>query len=47
MGAVTEAQLNPFARARLSGYKCPIEYRIVEELPIAASGKAIRKELRS
>ena len=45
-GKVTEDELNTFARARLSGYKCPIEYHFVEELPIAASGKAVRKDLR-
>ncbi|MDX1450167.1 MAG: hypothetical protein R3246_14020, partial [Acidimicrobiia bacterium] len=39
-------ELDTFVRARLSRYKCPTEYRFVDRLPIAATGKAIRRELR-
>ncbi|MGI9597380.1 MAG: class I adenylate-forming enzyme family protein [Acidimicrobiales bacterium] len=45
-GDVTEAELDGFAKARLSRYKCPTEYRFVDELPVAPTGKLIRRELR-
>ncbi|MEM7326492.1 MAG: AMP-binding protein [Actinomycetota bacterium] len=45
-GEVTEAELNAFARERLSTYKCPTEYHFVDELPVAPTGKLIRRELR-
>lgn len=35
------------ARAYLSEYKCPTDYRFVDELPVAATGKLIRRKLRS
>lgn len=39
-------ELDSFARARLTRYKCPTEYRLVDELPVAPTGKVIRRELR-
>jgi len=34
-----------FCRDQLARYKCPSELHVVDELPIAASGKRIRREL--
>ncbi|MGI9612564.1 MAG: class I adenylate-forming enzyme family protein [Acidimicrobiales bacterium] len=45
-GDVTADDLDDFVRARLSHYKCPTEYHLVDELPVAATGKPIRRELR-
>lgn len=45
-GDVSESDLNTFVRQRLGGYKCPTTYRFVEQLPIAPTGKVIRRELR-
>ena len=45
-GEVNQAELDAFARARLSTYKCPTEYHFVDELPVAPTGKLIRRELR-
>nr|WHW29311.1 AMP-binding protein [uncultured bacterium] len=45
-GAATADELDAFVRARLSRYKCPTEYRFVDELPVAPTGKLIRRELR-
>ncbi len=46
LGDVDTAELDAFAQARLSRYKCPTEYHLVEELPVAPTGKLIRRELR-
>ena len=46
-GQCTAEELDAFARARLSTYKCPTEYHFVDELPVAPTGKLIRRELRS
>ncbi|MFT7474728.1 MAG: long-chain acyl-CoA synthetase [Verrucomicrobiales bacterium] len=43
---VDAAELDAFARARLSRYKCPTEFHLVDELPVAPTGKLIRRELR-
>ncbi len=45
-GHVSAADLDAFARERMSSYKCPSEYHFVEQLPVAATGKVIRKSLR-
>ncbi len=45
-GRVTADELDAFVRARLSTYKCPTEYHFVDELPVAPTGKLIRRELR-
>ena len=45
-GRVSAEELDAFARARLSTYKCPTEYHFVDELPVAPTGKLIRRELR-
>ena len=47
LGAVAAEELDEFARANLSRYKCPTSYRFVDELPVAPTGKLIRRELRS
>lgn len=47
LGAVDASELDTFARANLSRYKCPVDYRFVDELPVAPTGKLIRRELRS
>ncbi len=45
-GDVDLDELDAFAKARLTRYKCPTTYHIVEELPVAPTGKLIRRELR-
>lgn len=45
-GDVDTDELDTFAKERLTRYKCPTEYRIVDELPVAPTGKLIRRELR-
>lgn len=47
LGSVTAQELDAHARARLSRYKCPTDYRFVDELPVAPTGKLIRRELRT
>ena len=42
----SEDELNTFVRSQLSGYKCPTEYHFIDELPVTAAGKAVRKDLR-
>jgi long-chain acyl-CoA synthetase len=38
--------LSGFCRERLAAYKCPVEIRVVEELPKTATGKITRNTLR-
>ena len=38
--------LDAFVRERLISYKCPTAFHLVDELPIAPTGKLIRRELR-
>ena len=45
-GSVDADELDVFAKERLTRYKCPTEYRFVDELPVAPTGKLIRRELR-
>jgi len=45
-GDVDIAELEQLAASSLSRYKCPTKYHLVEELPVAPSGKKIRRELR-
>jgi long-chain acyl-CoA synthetase len=40
------AALSHFCRERLAAYKCPVEIRVVEELPKTATGKITRNTLR-
>jgi long-chain acyl-CoA synthetase len=47
LGSVDEDELHEWACANLSRYKCPTSYRFVDELPVAPTGKLIRRELRS
>jgi len=44
--ALTEAELNKFARERLAGYKVPKVIVFVDSLPKSNVGKIIRKDLR-
>jgi acyl-CoA synthetase (AMP-forming)/AMP-acid ligase II len=44
--AVTPAELGAFCRARLASYKVPSEFRVAESLPMNASGKILKRELR-
>ena len=46
VGAVDFEELDAFAKERLSRYKCPTSYHRVDELPVAPTGKLIRRELR-
>ncbi len=46
LGTATAEELDAFARANLSRYKCPTSYLFVDELPVAATGKLIRRALR-
>ncbi len=45
-GDVDTDELDRHARANLSRYKCPTAYHLVDELPVAPTGKKIRRELR-
>jgi acyl-CoA synthetase (AMP-forming)/AMP-acid ligase II len=38
--------LAAFCRARLASYKVPADFRVVDELPMNASGKILKRELR-
>lgn len=42
-----EAEVLDFCRARLADYKCPIQVRIVAELPRNGYGKVLKRELRN
>ena len=46
LGSASAEELDVFARANLSRYKCPTSYEFVDELPVASTGKLIRRELR-
>lgn len=43
---VTEADLVAHCSTRLARYKVPAEFRLVDELPVNASGKILKRELR-
>lgn len=45
-GDVEAEELDRHARANLSRYKCPTQYHLVDDLPVAPTGKKIRRELR-
>ena len=44
--SLTEAELIAFAKANLTGYKCPKHFEFRTELPKSNVGKILRKELR-
>ena len=46
-GQVDIDELDQFCRERLSRYKCPREFHVVDELPMSATGKPLRRALRS
>jgi acyl-CoA synthetase (AMP-forming)/AMP-acid ligase II len=45
-GAASEQELIDFCRARLAGYKKPLQITFVESLPKSSTGKLLRRELR-
>ena len=45
-GTATEEELDEHVALHLSRYKQPSVYHVLDELPIAPNGKAIRRELR-
>lgn len=45
-GAVTVEELKEFMATQLSKYKLPVEYHVLDDLPIAPTGKVIRRALR-
>jgi acyl-CoA synthetase (AMP-forming)/AMP-acid ligase II len=44
---VTVAELTQFAAARLASYKKPLSMEFVDTLPVSATGKVLKKELRA
>jgi long-chain acyl-CoA synthetase len=44
--SVTVDKLSSFLKARLSGFKVPKEYVIVDELPKSAAGKILKRDLK-
>ncbi|MEY4631158.1 MAG: hypothetical protein RIQ81_1278 [Pseudomonadota bacterium] len=44
--SLTEEELKVFAKANLTGYKCPKHFEFRKELPKSNVGKILRKELR-
>jgi long-chain acyl-CoA synthetase len=44
--SLTEEELTAFAKANLTGYKCPKHFEFRTELPKSNVGKILRKELR-
>jgi len=43
---IVPEDLNLFLKARLSPFKVPKEYLVVEEMPRNATGKILKRELR-
>ena len=44
---VTKADLIAYAREQMAHYKCPVGVAFVDALPLNASGKLLKTELRS
>jgi acyl-CoA synthetase (AMP-forming)/AMP-acid ligase II len=44
---VTEEELMAFAAERLTSYKKPRSVELVDALPVSATGKVLKKELRA
>jgi long-chain acyl-CoA synthetase len=44
--AIDPQVLNSFLKKRLSAYKVPKSYRIVEDFPKSAAGKILKRELK-
>ena len=42
----TEAELLEWGKAQMAGYKYPRHYVIVESMPMTATGKILKRELR-
>jgi long-chain acyl-CoA synthetase len=45
--SVDEAELTAYCRERLAHYKCPRAVVVVGELPRTATGKILKRDLRS
>jgi len=45
--APTEAQLDEQCRARLGGYKVPVEYHVMARLPRNPTGKVRKEQLKA
>ncbi len=43
----TEAEIIAFCRERLAAYKCPVSVSFIDEIPRNASGKILRRQLRT
>ncbi|KSZ56375.1 fatty-acid--CoA ligase [Rhodococcus pyridinivorans KG-16] len=44
--SIDARELSAFARERLAGYKCPKTIDVVQSLPLGATGKILKRELR-
>ncbi|MDQ1703244.1 MAG: long-chain acyl-CoA synthetase [Frankiaceae bacterium] len=44
---VAAPELTAWCRAALSSYKCPVEIRLVDALPLGPTGKVLKRELRA
>jgi acyl-CoA synthetase (AMP-forming)/AMP-acid ligase II len=44
---VAAQELTAWCRAALSSYKCPVEIRLVDALPLGPTGKVLKRELRA
>ena len=45
--SITETELIEWTKERIAAYKCPRQIEFVEALPMSATGKILKKELRS
>lgn len=43
---VAEQELSEFCRGRIAGYKVPRSVAFVDQLPLSAAGKVLKRELR-
>jgi acyl-CoA synthetase (AMP-forming)/AMP-acid ligase II len=46
-GTLTVEQLQDFCKQEIAGYKCPRSMEVVEQFPMSAAGKILKRELRS
>ena len=45
--SITESELIDWTKQRIASYKCPREIEFVESLPMSATGKILKKDLRT